>query len=279
MLSRVARTLPADRKAGSETETAPLSAFEIVEKYDEKKVVKPTMTLSTLRQMYPRLTLVKPHIKGKMRSSAPGFCAEIRCTYGGAVSVNSAANKYLQFLNGTTTQTWASILGSMDELANLQNMFNEVFVRRITLRYIPVNKFSSNSTASSNAAGSPGDLNTCAASICFLPHNQVAYVDQSSAWYQARVEIQSKTVNMAEEWSLKATNPDKFSWTDPVLDQTTSGSTMGWCSLANVSLYGGRFQLITPFPSGAAVGLGDLLESGTFGTEILEVDCCVRARI
>jgi len=217
-----------------------------------------------------------PAVKGKM--STRGLHYRNKIYQGCQIVVNSAAAKYLQFINGSSTKiTWNQV-GSASEFTSLDAIFDEFYIRSVTLRYIPRNHYSAQSTASSSATGSPGDLNTCAATLVGLPHNGAAYADSSTAWVIMLAAQHKKFVDMGAPWIYKFANPEKFAWDGPLGDMATSNSTMMWCQNSNTSAYGGLFQLATPAASGAAIGIGTLLENGIFGDLIIEYDVCWRAR-
>lgn len=215
---------------------------------------------------------------GKGQKGA-GLRAELRMLFGFPIAVNFNVNKYVQVLNGAVNLTWTNIVQNIDGFASLDSLFNEFFVRAMTLEFQPRNKYSANTTASGNAAGSPGFTNTIGGTIYAVPHHQAAYADNASAWFQAREVKYSKFVNLGDKWKLVARNDEPFSWTGPVGDMTTSVSTMQWCTFPQVGALGGTFGLVTPLPSGAASGLGDLFENGVFGDCVCHVDLALRARI
>jgi hypothetical protein len=210
--------------------------------------------------------------------SKKGFHYQTVLWFGGQIIVNSSAAKYLQFLNGVTQLTWGSILGSLPELTSLDSLFDEFFCRKMRLHFHPRNMHSANSTASATAAGSPGDLNTCGATIVGLPHAASPYTDSNMSWINMSASERKKFVNLGASWSFSFPNPEKFSWDGPVGDQTTSFMTMSWCSFTAIAKHGGFFQIATPAASGASAGIGSLLEGGIFGDYIIECHVACRAR-
>jgi hypothetical protein len=242
----------------------------------ESKEVTETLAASKLEQLRRRLKIVK--LSGKSKSGQL-LRAELRMLYGGAIAVNFNANKYTQTIAGGVNLSWSSLIQNVDGYASLDTLFNEFFIRGISIEYQPVNKSSSNSTASASAAGSPGQLNTVGATIYSIPHHQAAYADNASAYYQAREVKYSKFVNLADTWKFSVKNDEKFSWDGEVGDMTTATSMMQWCTFPQVAAYGGLIGIITPFSSGAAAGIGDLLENGVFGNAVISLDVALRARI
>ncbi len=169
-------------------------------------------------------------------------------------------------------------VANASEFSSLDVLFDEFWIKSVTVRYWPRNKYSAQSTATSSASGSPGDLNTCAATFYFLPNAATNYTDQSTAWVNASVAAQHKTVNLGENFTFTVRNPEKFSWDGILGDQTTGSSCMSWCQTTNATKYGGYFGIATPVQSGASAGIGLLLENGVFGDAIYSFDVAWRAR-
>jgi len=243
-----------------------LGGFELVESKDAKQEeVKADSTLRTL-------------LRGLgSKFGLPEF-ATFRLNHGQQVVVNSVANRYLQFIGGSNTYAWTNLVNSA-EFATLDALFDEVFIKAVKIRYFPRNMHSAQSAASTTASGSPGDLNTCAAAVIFMPHNATAFADNSSSWQNMMSVRQSKLVDLGSHWSFEGKNIERFDWRGPMMDQSTSVGAMGWCEFKTVSTaYGGYFQLATPANTGAASGIGTLLEGGIFGDVMITYDIAVRAR-
>jgi len=222
-----------------------------------------------------------PSLKTIQRGSSRLLTATLDFSFGSAVLVNFNAGKYFQILNNPGSLaylTWAFIFANLNELSALQAIFVEAFVQRCSIKYIPVNKYSANSTASANAAGSPGQLNTCMGTLSFRDHNSTKYADNSTAWYQSCQGARFKVFDLGSPMEWSTPNPEKFEWDGPIGDQTTSTSTMGWINMGNSSILGGFYQLATPYLSGAAAGIGDLLENGVFGHAIYTMRLALRSR-
>jgi hypothetical protein len=193
-------------------------------------------------------------------------------------SVNTAAGKYKQFLNGGVNYGWTQ-LANAAEFNSIDALFDEVFIRSVTMHYIPCNRHSANTTASTTAAGSPGFINTLAAVAYCLPHNAADYTDSSSTAQNALQAWHSKYVDLGIPFVLRVKNPEKFDWQGPLGDQSSSTSTMSWCQFSKVgSCYGGFFAIATPEASGASAGIGTLLEGGIWGHIKVTYDIAVRAR-
>jgi len=191
--------------------------------------------------------------------------------------VNTNAGKYLLMVNGATSVPW-NYVASTAEFTALDAIFDEFFVRKVTIEYHPVNKYSSNSTASGSAAGSPGQLNTLQVSRVFLPHAGALYADSATIWQAMLVSPKSGLSNLAMDWRWTVTNEEKFTWDGPLGDMSTAGSTMSWCQTTLSSKYGGNYQFSTPDASGAAAGIGTLLEGGVFGHVTFFFDIAFRSR-
>jgi hypothetical protein len=172
------------------------------------------------------------------------------------------------------------MVSASSEFSTWQGLFDEIFVHSITLDCTPNNKFSGNSTSSTSAAGSPGDLNTCAGTIAFVPFAVPAVADASNTWTILREQQQHKVVDLADSWTFTAFNPCEFDWNAPLSDQASTTTTMGWLANSLVgSKLGGLFQLAVPYASGAAVGLGTLLENGIFGDISVKICASYRVKI
>jgi hypothetical protein len=264
-----------DTTGGPEAyELVPRSASEPmaqVAKSEERKQQATSQKLSMLRL---RLKIVK---MGTPKGF--GLRAELRMLYGVALAVNFNAGKYTQTIGGSVNLSWSTIVQNMDGFSSLDTLFNEFFVKSLTFEFRANNKNSSNTTASASAAGSPGQLNTVGGTIYSVPHHQSAYADNGNAWYQAREVKYSKFVNLGDDWKFVAKNDEKFSWDGALGDMTTATSTMQWLTFPQVAALGGLVGVITPYLSGAAAGIGDLLENGTFGFAVVHVDVALRSRI
>lgn len=270
----------------------PLGGKELDDRKSDSKEVDARTISSPVSELFERPSLqaiLKRSLMSKVDyqrlHSGPSMKGRFFATFDGyfttEIAVNAVAVKYLQYLDNTgslTTLTWTRIIQNLGELGALQVLFSEIFVHWIELEFYPNNKNSSNSSSSTNAAGSPGDLNTCAATIAMLPHNEATYSDLSSAFFVMRESQQSRTVNLADPFVFRGRNLERFDWKGPIGDATTAGTTMGWVALNNLATLGGRFQLATAYASGAAVGLGSLLEGGKFGILIQKVRYSLRNR-
>jgi len=201
-------------------------------------------------------------------------------SYGTNISVNSGAAKYLQFIGGGTG-FFVNQVASSTEWASLGSIFDEVFVHSMELSYMPVNKYSANTTANqgtSAAAGQPGFVNTLGANIFGLQHNQPLYADSSSTWYVSSIATDSKWVNLGDPFHFKWNNYENFAWDGPEGDTTTAAMTQSWLNIANVAKLGGYISIATPEASGAAAGLGALVEGGVFGHCLIRWKVSFRAR-
>lgn len=257
---------------------------------DEKKATAAPKQQPGLPKRLPLREALSGQSVGKCISGGPvairgrkgmsdGRFGTFRSAVGFNVVVNSVAAKYIQFMGTNPTLGWNGIINNMAELADFDAIYDEIFVHWVELRFQPVNKNSSNATASGNATGSPGFVNTLGATVVFLPNNSAAYSDASTAWSAMAAAAQHKLVNMADSWTFKGKNTSKFSWDGPLGDQTSTNATMEWTNIATINnQLGGRFQLATPEPSGAAAGIGTLVEGGLFGHVLCVAEFSMRAR-
>jgi len=217
---------------------------------------------------------------GSTKGGMPDLAISCVLATGFGISVNTAAGKYLQFLNGSTSFKISNV-GSSSEFSSFGSIFDEFFIHSVDFKYKPVNRYSANSTGNAvlaTAAGAPGFVNTCGASVTCLQHNQPAYSDASSDWIASSVAAGARYVDMGTPWIVTWKNNEKFSWDGPQGDQTTVTNTQAWCNLANSAEYGGLIQLATPLASGAAAGIGDLTEGGVFGHVLAHYHVSFRAR-
>lgn len=241
-----------------------------------------SMVLARVRQLQPKNVALPKGIGTGSRNSLR--FGRIKLFSIGTVAVNGSVNKYIQAMAGLTDLTWNQIVANSRELSSLLTLYSEGFVKSITLRYVPVNSNSNNSSGNgvlATAAGAPGFVNTLMGVLCFRLHSSPAVSDSVNAPADMMASSTHKLVDMASPWVFTGRNPEKFSWTGTLGDSTTSTSTMAWLTLSALSagvVLGGSFQISTPEPSGAAAGIGTLVELGVFGHIVMEVDMCVRNR-
>jgi len=203
-----------------------------------------------------------------------GLRLTLRTNVTSNIIVNSAAVKYRQFMDGNSNFAFARLAGAA-EFASLDVLFDQVFIHSVTFRYKSRNKYSGTLQSSGTAA----DLSTCIATLYFLGWNSADYADSSSLQANATSAATHKVVNLAENFTWVVPNPTKFSWSTDVMDQTSGLTGMGWCWFNLVSSkYGGFCGCATPVPSGAAIGIGTLLEGSIFGDYTAEFLVSVRQR-
>lgn len=225
---------------------------------------------------------VLPMMRGKGKGTRPYLRMVVRDVFADELACNNASGKYLCVLSSATTRSWTSLLSNLLELSSYQALFQELFVRQIEVWYEPNNMNSSNLSASSSAAGSPGQLNTCGAVFVFLPDNVPPLSDLSTAFQKAMLQRQHKVFNMAERFRHVFSNPTKFDWNGPLADQASGTTDMGWMSftqaISNTKL-GGMFQVPCCYATGAATGIGDLLDAGKLGFIFYRVTLALRVRV
>jgi hypothetical protein len=209
---------------------------------------------------------------------------ETRICLGGQYKTNTGVSYITMWdiAGGSSSQTtlaWNQV-GATAEFTSLDAIFDEFFVRRSRLRLFPSNKYSAQGPASfatATAAGSPGTLNTCAATLVFLPHAAQTYTSGATGWVSARSAEISVTFETGDNASLLANNTEKFAWDGPMGDPVSS-STMMWCQNSNSNKYGGTHQMLTAHSSGASVTAGLFPEGAQMGDFILEFLVAWRAR-
>jgi hypothetical protein len=168
-----------------------------------------------------------------------------------AITTNATAGKYsATFLTfSTSTLLWASMISSFQEIASLEVLFDELFVRQIQMVCIPHNKYLGTYVSATGV----NLLSSGMGATSFLPHNAGAYTDTSTMVPAMMTAAQSKLINTADGFTFTMRNPEKFAWDGPFGDQSTSTSTMGWCAIGTAGTkYGGLLQLATLAPCAAA---------------------------
>lgn len=211
------------------------------------------------------------------RSGRRGLMYRGKIALAGQLIANSGLGKYLQFYSASSTLLWNSV-SSAAEFTTLDVLFDEFFIHSVCIHYIPHNRYSSNTSASTSASGSPGDLNTCAAMCSCLMHNAAAYTDNSSAFANMSVARSHKLVDLGTRFNFRVPNIERFDPDGPIGDQTTATSTMGWCQISASAKYGGTFQVSTPVPTAMTAAANTILASGVFGDLLVEFDISWRAR-
>jgi len=187
------------------------------------------------------------------------------------VTYNAAAGKYIQTFNTAATYPILNV-GSAVEFSTLDALYDECFVHYADFQAVPRNVY--NTSAYCTADGDFKNGGTCGATVVGMQHNAAAYGDGVNAWINMLTQQQHAVVDLGKPWKFRWTNIEKFSWDTPLGDQTTAASTQGWCQNSLVATkYGGYLQLATPLATGAALGIGNLVEGST------PCDIAIRFRI
>jgi len=211
------------------------------------------------------------------RPGRRGFMYRGKIALAGQIIANSGLGKYLQFWSASSTLLWSSV-SSAAEFTTLDVLFDEFFIHSVRIHYIPHNRGSSNTSASSSSSGSPGDLNTCAAICSCLYHNAAPYGDTSGAFANMSVARTHKLVDLGTRFNFHCPNIERFDPSGPIGDQSTATSTMGWCQISAVAKYGGTIQISTPVATANAAATNTILAGGVFGDTLVEFDISWRAR-
>jgi len=209
--------------------------------------------------------------------SRAGMRFSTKLSFNCTLAANSGLGKYLQFMNGVSAPHWGDLVGSISEFVTLDAIFDEFWVKSVEIRYIPRNSYQQNSAASS-ASGAPGDLNTCAAMLIWLPYVPAAYSDASTAFQAMAVATQHHLFDLAKPTEFTAHNPVTFDWGAQVGEQSASYADMGWNEIALPTKLGGFWQVSTPVPTAATAAVNTLVASGVFGDVLMIWDMAFRSR-
>lgn len=263
------RTIVTERVAEAPSEKV------LVVSEDEKCVVTNVQQRLMKSGIAAKPLFVPLAAKMQSKGSQYGRFATFQASYGFVLLTNGTNTKTLCQLDGVTTgKTWASIVASMTEIAQFDAIFDEIFVHKIVLHYIPLNQYNFSATV-----GTSGNLQDCAATIVCQPNNAAAYVDAASTWYAMRSAPQSRTFNLGTSLVFAGKNNAKFAWDGPMGDQSSAHTTQEWINIGNISTaMGGLFQIAsarasTTVASTTTFGLGDAL-----GDVVADVVFSMRAR-
>jgi len=195
---------------------------------------------------------------------------------GGALSNKGSAGAYQLLFNGSAPWNVSNVT-STQEWSSINAIFDEFFVHKVHVHYIPVNRFSAQSSAAASASGSPGFVNTLGCSITGLQHGNPAYSEGNTSWLNALASQQSKFVDLGAPFTFTWTNVENpnFSWSGPA--DNTSGTQM-WMNVTSSNPYGGLIQAFTPEATGASAGIATLTENGIYGHVAIEYEVSFRVR-
>jgi len=204
-------------------------------------------------------------------NSGKGLRISIRLANQQPILTNSAAGKYFQFFNSGIAYAFAN-LSNATEFASLDVLFDEVFIHKIEMHYMPRNKYVPYALV-------VGNVQSNLACIHFIPHNDPPYADGSTLVQTASVTTQHKLVDFGDSWSFTVHNPTRFDWEGDTQDQSTSQAGMGWCAFAQVATkYGGNVFLASVVPTAAAASNTAYAPSWPLGDMVIYFDISVRAR-
>jgi len=215
-------------------------------------------------------------VLGMRGNSGRPMHARFKLVTGSQVMSNSANAKYIQFLYGAGPSFTFSQISAAGEFSSLDQLFDEFFIHSVKVKYIPRNKFAGQYIGA--VATTPVNVESCAATIFYLPHNAATFADSSALWYTAQNTFHSKLVDLGSPWTFNMPNPERFDLRGPLGDQTTAQSTMSWCQFSASAKYGGFASIVTPLPTAAAASQTAFVVNGTWGDAIYTFDVSVRAR-
>jgi len=191
---------------------------------------------------------------------------------------NSANGKYLMSIGGLVNGYGVNQVANAAEFTALSSIFDEVFIKRMTLRLIPNNLRSGSIVGAGLPAGTPGYTNTTMAVLSALQHNQSPYSDLAETVANMCASphmLKSSSETMNFSWK----NCERFDWKGPLGDSSTNLCSQGWLNFGVVGAkMGGYIQGSFWTPTAAAAGANVLPTSITLGGCLAEWDCCFRSR-
>jgi len=216
---------------------------------------------------------------GKMLSSGGisrlgknGMYYRTRLHYAVPLSTNSAAGKYLLFLNGGV-QLQVNLVSSGGEWTSFNSIFEEFFVHGMRMSYQPNNMNLPNYIDATST-----NIQTCVMTVAGYQHSQGAPTDAAATFYQLLNASQSASKHLGKPWRFSWTNIEKFDKNGPVGDATTATHTQTWLNVGDVSKYGGYVSASSYFATNAAASASTFLVNKNFGVLQLEWDVSFRYR-
>lgn len=221
------------------------------------------------------MKLVIPKLLGNGKKGAAGMRTRQRMFLQANIFINSTAGKYILMNSyNSSTQFGINSVSGTTEWGSFNSLFDEFFVHSVKFYYEPVN-----SKGGALVDGSTiNNMQNCMLVYASYQHNQGSPVDSSTACQLFATASQRKITNTGSPHKFMWKNIDKFDPNGPLGDQSTSSSTQTWCNASFANKYGGDVYVATPFPSGAAAGIGTWLENIIIGTWIVEFDVSWRYR-
>jgi len=194
---------------------------------------------------------------------------------GSRLTTPTAAGLYLfpWLLASSTSLQWTTILQALGELSSLDVLFDEFYVSKIIATYKPNNRY-----VEYIAGVTPSNLNNSAATVVFLPNAAGSYGSGANAWTNMLSATQSKAVYTGDPWKFAMHNPTKLDWNGPLMDQSSTASSMGWCMFSKIASYGGQMQFATPYPAAGVPSNVTWSTSTEVGVVSFKVTVHVRAR-
>jgi hypothetical protein len=213
-------------------------------------------------------------LTGAKRSKG-GMRASMVLYDGKFLAVNGTNAKYqLAMIPGTSNTYGIAQVQNCAEWASIAALFEDVFVEKVVMRYVPQNKYS----AISGSAGTLVNLNTGMAVIGAKQHATAGITDSASAFIQECEVQQHKIVDLGEDWSFAWRNVEKFSWDGPVTDLTTATTVQSWCPVASINKYGGYFEAFVPSVCAATGAVNTYQTAANLGVVVYAFHCHFRYR-
>lgn len=191
----------------------------------------------------------------------------------GVVATVNANGKYIFNIGGANTYPVLNV-GGAPEFSALDAIYDEFFVKSMTMIYEPQNQLG----GSIPATGAASDANNALAAWAGLQHNAGPYVDSSTFVANCLAARYHKVTNFGRRSSFVWKNVEKFAWDAPLGDQSTAGSSQTWCQNTLSAKYGGFVQFGSVIPTAAAASATALPTSLNLGHCIVDFHVCFRAR-
>jgi len=193
---------------------------------------------------------------------------------GDLVTSASTAGSYLLRFNNINQQFWAiNNVSSAVEWSSFAALFDEFFVKAVAIRFQPIQD-----TAGALINSTATNLQNLPLTLGEYQHDAAKVTDNSTAWITLAGTSKSKFMNTNKPWSYTWKNCEKFSYTLPMGDQTTSSCTQTWCLTSAPSKYGGFIQVGTQYVSSATPNQTAIGQSVALGSLLVEYRVAFRAR-
>jgi len=196
----------------------------------------------------------------------------LRLSQQGICYIHTTAGKYYTLCNTAQINLPFQQLASASEVSSLALLFDECFIHSVEYHFVPRNSRVPYQFATANVQSSMG----C---VFYLPYNDPAYADGITVIQTAVQRSQSKIIDTGKAFTFIARNETHFDWNGDLMDQSTTSSSMGWCSFNTLGTkYGGNIYLALDILSGAAGAQSVYAQGYPLGSWVAFYNISVRAR-